>query len=366
MKKNKEQVLGGFKDTFHKILLLSRIAKNPYQVKKFSTALIFSLIFSLILAPLNLSAVMQSENYKIKYETISAGEGPERSSNYQLSQSVGETGEDKQQSTNYIIGGGQAFGIMSNLAPAPNLVNDGSPPYYNKLHFAINPGNNPSDTLFAIAITKDDWATTQYIQNDNSVGDILGSEDWQTYANWGGASGELVTGLEPETAYKIKVKARSGDFTMTGWGPESAEASTSSLSLSFSISVNALDFGTLSPAVVSLVNYDVTTSTNGEAGYLTTIIEDGNFRNEGGYEISDVLDGQVTAGHEEYGIRTSGSEGQMNDKDYAITQTAQTIASYSGPISNSQTTVNHKVSIDVSTHSGQYYHIVTLISTSTF
>ena len=370
MRKNKERALGdGFKDTSPRIPLKSSITKNSYQVKKiveFSTALVLCLIFSLTLIPLNSLAVMQSENYKIKYETISGGEGPERSTNYQLSESVGEIGEDKQQSTNYIIGGGQAFGIMSNLPPAPSLVNDGSPSYYNKLHFTINPGNNPSDTLFAIAITKDNWATTQYIQNDNSVGDTLGSEDWQTYANWGGASGELVTGLEAETTYKIKVEARQGDFTMTGWGPESAEAITSLLSFSFSISTNALDFETLSPAALSTVNYQVTTSTNGEWGYVTTIVEDGNLRNPGIHEIYDVTDGEVNAGHEEYGIRTSGSEGQMNNQDYAITSTIQTIASYSGPISNSQTTVNHKVSIDPSTPSGRYYHIITLICTSTF
>lgn len=366
MKKNKEWVLEGFKDTSPKIPLKSSIAKNPCQVKKFSTALIFSLIFGLVLAPLNSLGVMQSENYKIKYETISGGEGPERSANYQLSQSVGEIGEDQERSTNYIIGGGQAFGIMSNLPPAPTLVNDGSPPYYNKLRFTINSGNNPSDTLFAIAITDDDWATTQYIQNDNSVGDTLGSEDWQTYQNWGGSAGELVTGLEPETTYKIKVRARQGDFTMTGWGPESAEAATSLLSLSFSISTNALDFQTLSPAAISTVNYNVTTSTNGERGYLTTIVEDGNFRIEGGYEISDVTDGEVNAGHEEYGIRTSGAQGQMNDQDYAVTLTVQNIAAYSGPIENSQTTINHKVSIDPVTPPGQYYHIITLICTSTF
>jgi len=309
---------------------------------------------------------MQSENYKIKYETISGGQGLEQSTNYQLLESIGEVGASQQRSTNYLIGGGQAFGIMSNLPPAPTLVNDGSPAYYNKLHFTINTGNNPSDTLFAIAITDDDWVTTKYIQNDNSVGDTLDSEDWQNYTNWGGASGELVTGLEPETNHKIKVGARQGDFTMTGWGPESSGAATSALSLSFSISTNSLDFETLSPAAISTVNYNITSSTNGEWGYITTVVEDGNLRDPGVHEISDVTDGEVDAGHEEYGIMTSGSEGQMNSSDYAITSTNQTVASYSGPIADSETTVNHKVSIDPSTPSGGYYHIITLICTSTF
>ena len=257
MRKNKERVLGDFKDTSPRIPLKFNITKNPYQIKRieFFTVPILGLIFSLILIPLNSLALMQSENYKIKYETISGGEGPEKSLNYQLSESIGEVGEDQQRSTNYIVGAGQAFGIMSNLPPAPTLVNDGSPAYYNRLHFTINPGNNPSDTLFAIAITGDNWTTTRYIQNDNSVGDNLGSEDWQTYANWGGASGELVIGLEPETTYKIKARARQGDFTMTGWGPESAGAVTVEPFLSFDIlggmasgtQPTAIDFGTLEP-----------------------------------------------------------------------------------------------------------------------
>ncbi len=365
MDRNKDQVLEDFKNTFPRNLFKFSITKISYQAKKFSPILI--LIFGLILIPLNLLAMMQSENYKIKYESVGASHGPEQSTNYQLLETMGEFGASQQQSVNYIIGGGESYGIMSNLPPAPTLVNDGSPSYYNKLHFTINPGNNPSDTLFAIAITKDNWATTQYIQNDNSLGDTLGSEDWQVYTDWGGVAGELVTGLEPETTYKIKVRAKQGYFTMTGWGPESVEASTSSLQLSFSISTNALDFQTLSPAVVSTVNYNVITSTNGEWGYVTTIVEDGNFRKiDESYEISDVTDGEVSAGYEEYGVRTSGTEGQMNNQDYGVTSVPQNIASYSGPILNSQTTVNHKVSIDPATPSGEYYHIITLICTSTF
>lgn len=364
----KERDCGGFKDTPKQIPLknIINLNKPSSQVnKRFFPAIILMLCVSL-LAPLNALSVMKSENYQIKYETISAGEGPERSENYQVSQSIGETGSGEGKGQNYLLGAGWAFGIMANLPPAPTLVNDGSPAYYNKLHFIINPGNNPSDALFAIAITDDNWQTTRYIQNDNTVGDILGPEDWQTYDGWGGANGELVTGLEPETGYKIRVRAKQGDFTMTGWGPESAEAFTSAMFFSFSISANALDFQDLNPSAVSTVNYQVTTSTNGEGGYVTTIVEDGNFRIEGGHEIVDVSDGEVSPGHEEYGIRTSGSEGQMNNQDYPITSTPQTIASYSGPIENSQTIVTHKVSIDPATPAGLYHHIVTLISTSTF
>ncbi len=226
---------------------------NQDKIKKRVWNFVCIVILGLVIIPINSLAVMQSANYKIKYETISGGEGPEQSPTYKLFESIGEVGEGEQRSITYKIGGGQAFGIMANFPSAPALVNDGAPPYFDRLHFTINNGNNPSDTLFAIAISSDNWVTTRYIQNDNTVGNVLGPEDWQTYINWGGAVGELVTSLTVNTTYKIKVEARQGDFTMTGWGPESAQAITGAMTLTFQIlggntngtQPNQIDFGTL-------------------------------------------------------------------------------------------------------------------------
>jgi len=322
-----------------------------------------------MLFPVIAAGFMESSSYRIDYETVSGGGQPESSSSYDLLQSIGEIGADFFQSLTYKGGGGISFGIMANVPPAPTLVNDGSPSYYNKLHFTIDSGNNPSDTLFAIAITDDDWATQEYIQQCSNgaclIGEDLGSEDWQTYSEFGGASGKLVTGLWSETTYKIKVRARQGDFTATDWGPSSAGADTVALSISFAISKDSLDLATVGPSQVESDNHTITTTTNAESGYVTTVIEDGNLR-KGADDINDVADGEVSAGHEEYGIRTSGADGQMNSNDTAILDTVQDVAKNIEPISDSIVTVTYKAGISPSTLAGQYQHAVTYICTATF
>lgn len=223
--------------------------------------------------------------------------------------------------------------------------------------------DNPEDAEYAIAISDDNWATTNYIQASNALGNAMA---WQTYANWGSGNGETLTGLKQETEYKMKAKARHGDFTETGWSSETS-AITSPLDLSFSIDKRWIDLGTLVPNQVSSGSHLLTVITNGEYGYVTTIQEDGNLRQGDGLaEIADVTDGQVSRG-EEYGVRTSGSaEGQMSDQDYAITSSPQTIASSTGPVNPSVVAVTFKAVVDPLIPAGKYSHRVTYICTTTF
>lgn len=133
----------------------------------------------------------------------------------------------------------------------------------------------------------------------------------------------------------------------------------------FVLEQNTCVLGTLGTGGVSTCDYDISTTTNSEDGYATTIIEDGNLRN-GSNTIDDVGDGTVTAGDEEYGIGLTGTNKAFAD-DRAITGTAQTVASVgSGPVTSDTVTITHKASIDVATVAGEYAHTVTLISTGTF
>lgn len=133
----------------------------------------------------------------------------------------------------------------------------------------------------------------------------------------------------------------------------------------FSLSKNSIDFGTLTVGSVFTDNVTVTTSTNADGGYFTTIVEDGEFRTFGDY-INDVTDGTVSAGSEEYGVRTSGTSGQMNGADTAILSTVQEVADYASWIDGDAVTVDFKVSITPTTAAGYYEHIVTFISTGRF
>jgi hypothetical protein len=93
--------------------------------------------------------------------------------------------------------------------------------------------------------------TTKYVQSDNTIGSALGSEDYQLYADWGGAGGILITGLTPSTTYKVKAKAIQGNFTETGYGP-AATAATISPTLTFDIDVSASDTETSAPFAIDM------------------------------------------------------------------------------------------------------------------
>ncbi|KKM01472.1 hypothetical protein LCGC14_1794090, partial [marine sediment metagenome] len=80
---------------------------------------------------------------------------------------------------------------------------------------------NPSQTEYAIFNT----TLVKYVQAD---GTLANTPDFQTYAQWGGQSGTINTGLKANSTYSYKAKAKNGDGVDTAWSEE-ATASTSTL-----------------------------------------------------------------------------------------------------------------------------------------
>lgn len=211
----------------------------------------------------SLFAVMPSStNYQLNnYNYGSGGTSSSNSTNYSLNATTGEASNSESTSTNYRTRSGNNNVQQAHVPTAPTFTNPAN--YYNKLRFIIAPSDNPSDTKFSVAISDDNFVTTRYIQNDNTIGNARGLEDYQTYAAWGGASGQLVIGLTPGTTYKIKVNAFQGDFTETEYGP-TATAATVAPSITFDIDVSASDTETAPPYVTSIGNLlpaTVTTTT---------------------------------------------------------------------------------------------------------
>ena len=215
-----------------------------------------------------------STNYSLRSFEFGGGGASMDSANYALEAILGQqTGS--MSSATYNVRAGLSFVQNSYTPTAPSLVNSSN--WYNKLLLTVNISNNPSATKYAIAITSDNWATTKFVQSDNTIGTVLGLEDYQTYANWGSGSGEYVIGLTPSTTYKAKVKAIQGEFTESQFGPD-ATAATVSPSISFDIDVSSSDsetaapytlaFGSLSVGSVNTASNKVwiDLSTNGEAG----------------------------------------------------------------------------------------------------
>ncbi|MEK7516003.1 MAG: hypothetical protein AAB562_00220 [Patescibacteria group bacterium] len=163
--------------------------------------------------------------------------------------------------------------------------------------------------------------------------------------------GELATG-----------SSTSANFSLRAGFPEM----TIPQIFTFSISTSAVSLGALTTTAVASGSATLTTSTSADQGYSTTIAEDGNLRN-GSHDINDVTDGSVTAGVEEYGIRTSGTNGQFNSTDTAITSSPKIIAAYTDFIASDATTVTFKAAIAITTGAeGTYSHTVTFVSTGNF
>lgn len=245
-----------------------------------------------------------STSYQLKdYGFGNGGTGSSSSTNYSITGITGEQSGTKTSSASYGIGSGLVFVNQSNVPGTPVLTNPNN--YYNKLQIILDAANDSTDTKFAIAISSDGFVTTKFVQNDHTVGLVLGSEDYQTYAIWGGANGTIIIGLTAGTTYQVKVKAMQGRATETGYGP-AASAATSDPMLSFGISANSINFGELIPNSVSSSpqNIVVNFSTNAENGGKVYVSGNnaGLLSTTASYKI-DAVSGDLSSLEQGFGIQ---------------------------------------------------------------
>jgi len=223
---------------------------------------------------LMVAALPTSTNFKLdSFGFGSGGTAGSSSTNYKINGVTGETAGSGS-STNYKAGAGEAYLKQADV-PLVTISNGGS--WYNKLLVVVDPQNNPSDALFAIAISTDNFVTTQYVKSDFTVGSTLAFTDYQNYAAWGSGLGVLIRGLSRSTVYSVKAKAYRGKFSESGYGPVTS-ASTVDPQLSFDIDVAATDISTSPPYLLDFGTIPVSTvtdspkrvwisiDTNGESG----------------------------------------------------------------------------------------------------
>lgn len=230
-----------------------------------------------------LAALPGTDNYRLRDYGFGSGGGRTASDNYSLEGLAGEISVNSLGSDNYGLRPGLLGSQLSNLPPAPDWQNPDD--WYNKLQLTIDSGGNPDDTLYAVAISDDGFTTTSYVQEDSTVGPALGMEDFRDLAGWGGGSGMNVIGLKPNTTYEVRVKARQGEFSETGFG-SSASAATAQVSLVFDIDVSdndeetgppyAVDFGDLPPDSIAdspqLIWLDI--DSNAESGAFVYVVSE--------------------------------------------------------------------------------------------
>lgn len=259
-----------------------------------------------------LASLPASTNYQLHNYSIGAGgTSGSSSANYQLNGTAGEQSGGTTTSTTYQNVTGNN-GTQQANTPAITLSNPSL--YYNQLKFVIDAQNNPSDAKYAIAISTDNFATTNYIKSDDTVGGTLTTSDYQTYTSWGGSGGQNVIGLTSHTTYYVKAKAMQGNFTETGYGPVST-AATEYPHLTFSLSTSSISFSQLLPATVTAATptIDLTFTTNAAGGGNVYILsQNGSLSSPTtSTPITSATADLASAGHG-YGAQVSANGGGMS------------------------------------------------------
>jgi hypothetical protein len=162
-----------------------------------------------------------------------------------------------------------------------------------------------------------------------------------------------------ETGGGSEAGSSSGGTFILNAGFQALEQGTASLTLSTA----TVDLGELSASSVSTATVTTTITVDSTTGYALAIAESGDLLS-GANDIDDVADGTVTAGSEEYGIKTTGGDGQLVT-DTAITGASLTVASSAGAVQSMDTPILFSVSVDTTkTRQGSYSHVATFTLTA--
>ena len=259
------------------------------QLHKFvSLFLSFSMILVTVCIPVY-ATDLNSANYKIIGITTNSGGGLTDSTNYSLMTITGEISANPttysslyrmnlDPSANFVaeIPTLQCFetntgtgATQCTSAPAEVLSGGmqavcGQPGCYDRARFEINPMTNPSDTLYSIEISTDNFVSDIKCINASTFApkaDSCNINDFRTESYW---ENELfnITALTAGTTYYIRVTALHGDFTQSEYS-KSLQAATSPASISFDIDiadVNGTTTESSSPYSISFSGSDKLTA----------------------------------------------------------------------------------------------------------
>jgi hypothetical protein len=285
-----------------------------------------------------LAVVPTSTNFTLQTYDFGSGADSSGSSSYKLQASSGSPADTLSSGSYQLPAGIRASASVARpLAPA--ITNPDSS--YNRLKIVLNVNGMPADATFLVAISSDNFVTTNYVQTDQTISSSAGIGNYQTYSSWGGASGFWVLGLSYNTTYKVKVAALQGAATGSGFGP-TASATTSTPSVTFALATSAtstppfsIGFGSLTPGTV--VSGDATIITN----ITTNAIGGGavlvKSQHAGLQSVSTASSGygaQVTTASQSSGgpLAASSPFDGNSDSVGALTTTWQQLASFGGSI----------------------------------
>lgn len=202
---------------------------------------------------------LDSTNYKLIGVTTSSGSSITSTSDYSLLMSIGEiSANPRTYSTNYQINSDPAANFVAAIPSIQCLETTstntttsctkyttgmnavcGKNGCYDRARIEIEPNGNPTDTLYSIQISTDNFvgdincidASSSKPKNINSCT----INDFRTEANWEQGNSNI-TGLIANTQYYVRITALQGDFTQSEYSQIST-VNTGLGSLSFDIDI---------------------------------------------------------------------------------------------------------------------------------
>ena len=230
---------------------------------------------------------LDSTNYKIVGATTTTGGGlvDSISGNYSIMSSLGNISADpREYSTNYRLQQDPSSNFIAaqpsvqcfeattdgytNCTSGPSellaggmVAICGAGGCYNKARFEINTNGNPSDTLYAVTISSDNFSTDiKYVDGATFEPESVANHninDFRTETYW---ETEVfnIQGLLANTTYHIKITALSGDFTQSDYSI-TANTTTGEGSLLFDIDIaptTGVSTETSSPYTISFTGND--------------------------------------------------------------------------------------------------------------
>ncbi|HEX3095959.1 MAG TPA: hypothetical protein VHQ20_02455 [Patescibacteria group bacterium] len=354
------------------------------------------MVFSVSLVPHSLFALtLTGSQYQLENPTFTAGGGNHSSAGtYSVQDASGGSNGANSTSSNYQLQTGSIKTQLPGVPGVPTFTNTGGTLYTN-LDFVILTGANASDTQFAIAISTDNFTTTNYVQTNDTIGATVA---WQDYAGWGSGTGERLVSLTANTTYKIKVKARLGAGNESGYSSVST-AATVNPSLSMTVAgvssgasvggtttnitstANTVPFGTLSTGSIKIGAQTITVSTNAVSGYTTTVFQDGALRKTNGTTIPALTATNASPAawplsitDARFGYHTTdstlctGTAGRFTVADTfaALTTSPLEVACSGAQVTNEATSIVYKVEVEGMQPPGNYQNVISYITSAQY
>lgn len=272
-------------------------------------------------------AEMSSTNYQIEADTLSTGGSDTgTSTSYQLRDTIGGMGADQMNSGSYKLDSEYRAQIYDRIS-----------------NFEVFLQNSASEVAVtdltdnSITVT----STTGYTEGDRVL----------LVQNKGGSQ-QTAIGTVESVGATIDVDFLSHVLTIDG-----------SDDYLYKLNGSALSFGQLSKNRVSTaaIGWEVTADVDN--GYQVLVFEDGDFTN-GSSIITDVSDGEVTAGVSEFGARSSDDnliDSLFDTQDVGITQSSQQVGSSESGVFKDRDALTIKASYESGQSSGSYSNTVNIV-----